>query len=114
MARRLAVRQLGPFIFNRGGKPLSAKRVRPLFYEALEACGFETGRAGFVLYDVKKTAAGLLMPDRTGGDGLLRAQNALDVRQVHPEIGGSPPGDRADARSVPEEAARKKEASGGR
>jgi hypothetical protein len=32
-----------------------------LFYRALEACGFDSGRSGFTLYDTKKTAAGLLI-----------------------------------------------------
>jgi integrase len=60
--RRLAVRRLDcPLIFHHGGQALSEKRDRRLFYAALEACGFEPGRSGFTLYDVKKTAAGLLV-----------------------------------------------------
>jgi hypothetical protein len=60
--RRLAARRLDcPFIFHRNGGVLSAKRVRPFFYAALKTCGFEAGRAGFTLYDTKKTAAGLLI-----------------------------------------------------
>lgn len=60
--RRLAVRRLGcPFIFHRAGRELDARQVRREFYRALEACGLPTGRAGFTLYDTKKTAAGLLI-----------------------------------------------------
>ncbi|MDQ5871811.1 MAG: tyrosine-type recombinase/integrase [Acidobacteriota bacterium] len=60
--RRLAARRLDcPFIFHRRGRPLGAKQVRPAFYAALEACGLEPGRAGYTLYDTKKTAAGLLI-----------------------------------------------------
>jgi integrase len=60
--RRLAARRLDcPFIFHRRGRPLGAKQVRPAFYAALEACGLKSGRKGFVLYDTKKTAAGLLI-----------------------------------------------------
>lgn len=60
--RRIATRRLDcPFIFHRGGEQLDARRVRKAFYEALEACELPTGRAGFLLYDTKKTAAGLLI-----------------------------------------------------
>ncbi len=60
--RRLAARRPGcPFVFHKGGEELDARQVRRLFYEALEACGLATGRAGFTLYDTKKTAAGLLV-----------------------------------------------------
>lgn len=60
--RRIARRRLDcPFIFHRDGQQLDARRVRRVFYEALEACELPTGRAGFLLYDTKKTAAGVLI-----------------------------------------------------
>ncbi len=60
--RRLARRRLDcPFIFHRDGEALDARRVREVFYPALKACDLPTGRAGFTLYDTKKTAAGVLI-----------------------------------------------------
>jgi len=60
--RRLAVRRLDcPFIFHHDGKALDERQVRRQFSGALEACGLPSGRAGFTLYDTKKTAAGLLI-----------------------------------------------------
>jgi integrase len=40
---------------------LVSARTRRVFYAALSACGLPIGRKGFVLYDTKKTAAGLLI-----------------------------------------------------
>jgi integrase len=60
--RRVAARRLDcPFVFHRDGEPLGNENVRPRYYEALEACGFPTGRAGFTLYDTKKTAMGVMV-----------------------------------------------------
>lgn len=60
--RRLARRRLDcPFIFHRDGQPLDDETERPYYYEALKACGFPTGRAGFTLYDTKKTAMGIMV-----------------------------------------------------
>jgi len=60
--RRLSARRLGcPFVFHQDGEALDERRVRRVFYEALEACELPTGRGGFTLYDTKKTAAGLLI-----------------------------------------------------
>lgn len=59
--RRLARRLDCPFIFHRDGDPLDDENVRPYYYEALEACGVPIGRAGFTLYDTKKTAMGLMV-----------------------------------------------------
>ena len=60
--RRLVARRPGcPFVFHKAGEELDPRQVRRLFYGALEACGLEAGRAGFTLYDTKKTAAGLLV-----------------------------------------------------
>lgn len=60
--RRIATRRLGcPFVFHQNGKTLDERLVRREFYKALKACGFESGRKGFTLYDTKKTAAGLLI-----------------------------------------------------
>lgn len=60
--RRIAARRLGcPFVFHQDGEPLDERHVRRAFYKALKACGFESGRKGFTLYDTKKTAAGLLI-----------------------------------------------------
>ena len=60
--RRLAARRLGcPFLFHQDGEALDERRVLRAFYDALAACGFESGRKGFTLYHTKKTAAGLLI-----------------------------------------------------
>jgi integrase len=61
--RRIARRRLDcPFIFHDGeGQALDARRVRKVFYRALTACGLPTGKAGYTLYDTKKTAVGLLL-----------------------------------------------------
>jgi hypothetical protein len=60
--RRLAARRPGcPFVFHAGGRELNEEKVRELFYAALDANELPTGRAGFTLYDTKKTAAGLLV-----------------------------------------------------
>jgi integrase len=60
--RRLAARRPGcPFIFHHDGEALDPRQVRRQFYAALAARGLATGRAGFTLYDTKKTAAGLLV-----------------------------------------------------
>jgi integrase len=60
--RRVAARRLDcPFIFHREGEPMDDENVRPFFYEALEAAEIPTGRAGFTLYDTKKTAMGVMV-----------------------------------------------------
>lgn len=60
--RRLAARRPGcPFLFHRAGAVLGEDRVRAIFYTALEKVELPAGRAGFTLYDTKKTAAGLLV-----------------------------------------------------
>jgi integrase len=60
--RRIAARRPGiPFIFHIRGGMADEKTVRPLYYAALAAKGFPTGRAGFTLYDCKKTAMGLMV-----------------------------------------------------
>jgi integrase len=60
--RRIARRRLGcDLIFHRDGKPMRPKATRMAFYKALEACELPTGRAGYTLYDAKKTAVGLLL-----------------------------------------------------
>lgn len=61
--RRISRRRLDcPFIFHDGeGRALDARRVRKVFYAALGACELPTGKAGYCLYDTKKTATGLLL-----------------------------------------------------
>jgi integrase len=60
--RRISRRRLDcPFIFHRDGASLDARQVRLAFYAALKACKLASGRTGFTLYDLKKTAAGVLI-----------------------------------------------------
>lgn len=63
LERRIARRRLDcPCIFHDGqGKALRAKNVGKAFYAALTACELPTGKAGYTLYDTKKTATGLLL-----------------------------------------------------
>jgi integrase len=59
--RRLFAKREGcPYIFHGGGKRRDARWLRRHWYKALAACELPTGVAGFTLYDLKRTAIGLL------------------------------------------------------
>ncbi len=60
--RRIAARRPGvPFIFHLNGGPANERTIRPFFYAALEAKAIPTKRAGFTMYDCKKTAMGVMV-----------------------------------------------------
>ena len=82
--RRLAARRPDcPFIFHRGGEPMDDASERPLFYEALKACGFSTGQAaGFTLYDTKKTAMGLMVDAGLSVEEIMAFSGHKDRKMV--------------------------------
>jgi integrase len=60
--RRLFSRLSCPFVFSHRGRQHRQDRDRRVFFEALRACGLGTGKVGgFTLYDIKKTAIGLML-----------------------------------------------------
>jgi integrase len=60
--RRIAARRPGvPYIFHLRGEMATEKNIRPYFYAALEAKEIPTKRAGFTMYDTKKTAMGVMV-----------------------------------------------------
>jgi integrase len=60
--RRIAARRPGvPYIFHLRGDIATEKNIRPYFYAALEAKELPTKRAGFTMYDTKKTAMGVMV-----------------------------------------------------
>jgi integrase len=60
--RRIAARRPGvPYIFHLRGDLATDKNIRPYFYAALEAKEIPTKRAGFTMYDTKKTAMGVMV-----------------------------------------------------
>jgi integrase len=60
--RRIAARRPGvPYIFHFRGGVATEKSIRRYFYAALEAKEIPTKRAGFTMYDTKKTAMGVMV-----------------------------------------------------